>query len=159
MDTTTATTAASGTHTHAAPFQVDLQLQDGYTMEVDPHLDGVAPFLVDEPPPLGAGRGPNPTRLLATALASCLSASLLFSMRKLRLDVRDLRTRATGTLGRNERGRLRVTGIHVELMPTIARADLDRLPRAVGTFEDYCVVTQSVRPTLDVTVTVTPTAA
>jgi uncharacterized OsmC-like protein len=157
MDATASQTAAAGTHTHPAPFRVDLHLQDGYAMEVDPHLAGVDPFVVDEPPPLGAGRGPNPTRLLATALASCLSASLLFSMRKQRIDVRDLRTRATGTLGRNERGRLRVTGIHVELMPTIAQADLERLQRSVQIFEDYCVVTQSVRPTLDVTVTVTPT--
>jgi len=159
MDATASQPAAGGTHTHPAPFQVDLHLQNGYAMEIDPHLAGVEPFLMDEPPPLGEGRGTNPTRMLAAALASCLSASLLFSMRKMRIDVRDLRTRATGTLGRNERGRLRVSGVHVELMPTIARQDLERLPRCVEIFEDYCVVTQSVRPALDVTVTVTPTGA
>lgn len=41
------------------------------------------PVLVtDEPPPLGGDAGPNPARLLGTAVANCLAASLLFSMRK-----------------------------------------------------------------------------
>jgi organic hydroperoxide reductase OsmC/OhrA len=147
---------AGGTHTHPAPFQVDLHLKDGYAFDVDPRLPGVDPFVVDEPPPLGGGRGPNPTRLLATAVSSCLGSSLLFSMRKLRIDVRDLAVHATGMLTRNERGRLRVASIDVELVPTIPEADRGRLARCVEIFEDYCVVTQSIRPGVDVRVTVTP---
>lgn len=159
MDTTITSRpeGGAGTHTHPAPFQVELTLRDGYAFDVDPLLPGVASFRVDEPPPLGAGSGPNPTRVLASALASCLAASLLFSLRKLRVGVTDLSVRATGTLTRNERGRLRVAGIQVDLMPTIPAADRERLDRSVRIFEDYCVVTQSVRPALDVTINVRPT--
>ncbi|HEX9563345.1 MAG TPA: OsmC family protein [Gemmatimonadaceae bacterium] len=158
MDALTATPAGpvTKTHTHAVPFQVALTLTEGYAFDVDPLLPGVAPFTIDESPPLGTGRGPNPARVLASALAGCLGASLLFSMRKMRIDVRDLTVRATGTMTRNERGRLRVGSIQVDLTPTVAAADLDRLARCVATFEDYCVVTQSVRPALEVMVNVMP---
>jgi uncharacterized OsmC-like protein len=149
---------AGGTHTHPAPFQVALALREGYAFDVDPLLPGAHPFTIDEPPPLGTGSGPSPTRVLASALASCLGASLLFSMRKQHIAVHDLRIQATGTLTRNERGRLRVGSIQVDLTPTIAAADLERLARSVAIFEDYCVVTQSVRPALDVIVNVNPIA-
>jgi hypothetical protein len=42
--------------------------------------------LTDEPPPLGQGAGPNPSRLLAASVANCLSASLLFALRKFNPD-------------------------------------------------------------------------
>jgi uncharacterized OsmC-like protein len=148
--------ATVATHTHPVPFRIELTLDEGYSFRVDPGQAGAQPFVIDEPPPLGAGHGPNPVRVLASALASCLGASLLFCLRKARVEVKALSVHATGTMGRNERGRLRVASVAVELRPTIAEADVDRLDRCVGVFEDYCVVTQSVRPALEVKVTVTP---
>jgi uncharacterized OsmC-like protein len=148
--------ATTSTHTHPAPFRITITLQDGYTMAVDAGQAGAAPFIIDEPPPLGAGVGPNPVRVLASAVAGCLAASLLFCLRKARVEVSGLSVHATGTMGRNERGRLRLSGVAVDLRPVIAAADVDRLERCVAVFEDYCVVTQSVRPALDVAVTVTP---
>jgi uncharacterized OsmC-like protein len=148
--------APIATHTHPAAFEIRLTLADGYTFDVDPSQTGAAPFVIDEPPPLGAGKGPNPVRVLASAVASCLGASLLFCLRKSRVEVQGLSVRASGIMGRNERGRLRVSGVAVELRPVLATEDLDRLARCVEVFEDYCVVTQSVRPSMDVSVTVTP---
>ncbi len=158
MDTsTTPARPTAGSVAHGAPFQVDLRLTEGYAFEVDPLQPGAGKFLIDEPPPVGAGRGPGPTRVLASAVAGCLGASLLFAMRKLRIDVKDLTVTALGSLHRNERGRLRVAAIEVELFPVIPEVDAERLPRAVEIFEDYCVVTQSVRTAIDVRVKVTPT--
>jgi hypothetical protein len=45
-----------------------------------------------------------PRRLLATAVANCLSASLLFAMRKFRNEPGPLRTHAAAWLARNDQG-------------------------------------------------------
>lgn len=133
-------------------FEVEVNLQEGYQLLADPRMEGVEPLLVDEPPPLGEGAGPNPARLLTMAVASCLSASALFCLRKARVDVRGLRTSARTTLGRNERGRLRIEGIEVELRPEVDPAEMKRMDRCLDVFEDFCIVTQSVRGGLPVTV-------
>lgn len=139
-------------------FTLTLDTREGYEQVADFGLEGVAPLVVDEPAPLGAGSGPNPSRLLGTALGSCLGASLLFCLRKARVDVQGLRTTVQGELGRNERGRLRIRRMSVRLEPVIPPDQHDRITRCVQIFEDFCVVTASVRPTIDVQVDVVPVA-
>ncbi|HUF25562.1 MAG TPA: hypothetical protein VMM18_01175 [Gemmatimonadaceae bacterium] len=56
-----------------------------------------------------------------------------------------------------EAGRLRIGEIKVRLAPEIAEADVPRMTRCLEVFEDYCVVTQSVREGLEVSVQVAPT--
>lgn len=65
-----------------APIRIQLRQQADYRFEA--HFEGteIDPLQTDEPPPLGGGTGPNPARLLGTAVANCLSASLLFALRK-----------------------------------------------------------------------------
>ena len=58
--------------------------QADYRFEVDFKTPGQPLLLTDEPAPLGGGAGPNPARLLGAAVANCLAASLLFSLRKFR---------------------------------------------------------------------------
>jgi uncharacterized OsmC-like protein len=135
-------------------FSLVLRLHDHYMQVADFGLDGVTPLVVDEPEPLGYDRGPNPARLLAASIGSCLGASLLFCLRKSHVEVKDLRTVVTGTLVRNERGRLRIGAIHARLVPTVAEGDLPRLARCTELFEDFCIVTQSVREGLEVNVEV-----
>jgi organic hydroperoxide reductase OsmC/OhrA len=137
-------------------FAVSLALADGYRFEADFGVPGAAPFVLDEPPPLGEGAGPNPARLLATAVANCLASSLLFCLRKAHVEVTGMTVAAQGRMTRNERGRLRVTGIEVTLSPHIAAADEARIGRCLEIFEDYCPVTGAVRAGLDVRVAVTP---
>jgi uncharacterized OsmC-like protein len=138
---------------------VSMELQGGYRFLVDFHQHGVPPLLMDEPEPLGEGAGPNAARALAAAVGNCLSASALFCLRKARVDVRGLRTSVTASLVRNERGRVRVGDLKVWIHPLIADDDLPRIGRCLELFEDFCVVTQSVRTGLDVSVEVEPTAA
>ncbi len=135
-------------------FALSLTLQDGYAFAADFAQEGVPPLLVDEPPPLGAGQGPNPARLLAVAVASCLSASLLFCLRKARIDVAAFRTTVEGTLARNESGRMRIGGIRVRLAPQVAPEQRDRMGRCLDLFEDFCIVTESVRQGIEVDVAV-----
>lgn len=135
-----------------------LNLKDGYRFAVDFEQPGVPELLVDEHPPIGAGQGPNPARMLATAVAHCLASSFLFCVRKARVDVKSLDVRVEGTMVRNERGRLRIGKLKVRLAPEVRAEDRDRINRCREIFEDFCVVTQSVRGGLNVDVEVVPQA-
>ncbi len=137
--------ASTPPETPADEFAITLTLERGYRFAVDSQLSGTAPFIIDEGPPLGEASGPNPSRVLAAAMASCLGSSLLFCLGKSRIAVTGLRVEASGTLTRNERGRLRVGSIRVELHPQVAREDIPRMQRCLELFEDFCVVTESVR--------------
>lgn len=140
-------------------FQVTLTLRDGYAFAVDfdqpasPRAaDGA--LVLDEPPPLGAGHGPNATRVLAAAIGDCLGASLLFCLRKARVPVNGLRVLVEGTVARNERGRMRIGSLRVRLSPDVPPADRERMGRCLELFEDFCIVTESVRQGIDVDVAV-----
>jgi uncharacterized OsmC-like protein len=139
-------------------FALTLTLREGYQFTVDFAEEGVPQLLVDESRPLGEGAGPNPTRLLAAAVGNCLGASLLFCLRKARIPASELEVRVEGTMERNERGRLRIAGLRVTLAPTVSEADVKRIGRCTEVFEDYCIVTESVRRGIDVAVEVQPTA-
>lgn len=135
-------------------FAVSLRLQDGYRFDVDFEQPGVPALTMDEPAPIGEGTGPNAVRVLGAAIGNCLGASLLFCLRRARVEVGDLYVAVSGTLVRNERGRLRVGEVQVSLHPEVAPADVERLGPCLKVFEDFCIVTQSLRDGLDVKVAV-----
>ena len=134
--------------------EITLELQEGYRFLVDFGDERLPRLLVDEPAPLGDGAGPNAVRLLGAAVGNCLSASALFCLQKAHVDVRSMRTRVQLSQERDDRGRLRVSRIDVSLHPEVADADRPRIHRCLELFEDFCVVTQSVRGGVDVRVTV-----
>ena len=125
-------------------FTIEMDLQEGYRFLVD-FGGGLPPLLIDEPAPLGDDAGPNAVRLLAAAVANCLSASALYCLRRAHIDVLDMHTTISATMERNERGRLRVGGFAVRIEPVVAEDDQPRMRRCMALFEDFCVVTQSVR--------------
>ena len=135
-------------------FTIELVQQRDYRFEARFDNPAVPLLLTDEPPPLGADSGPNPARLLTVAVANCLSASLLFAMRKFRNEPGPLRARATTTLARNEDNRLRVAGIAVDIHLGQPVAEFQSVDRILAQFEEYCVVTQSVRAAIPVEVRV-----
>ncbi|HKB59540.1 MAG TPA: OsmC family protein [Gallionellaceae bacterium] len=132
-------------------FTLKLARQDGYRFSVDFDLSGVPDLLLDEPAPLGEGSGPNASRLLAAAVANCLSASLLFCLNKFKQDPHEVVARVKGHMVRNEKGRLRVGGFDVEIR---LGETVERLAHCAEQFEDFCVVTDSVRHGIPVTVRV-----
>lgn len=135
-------------------FEVTLERRDGYEFVAGFPGTDAPDLLLDEPPPLGEGRGPNPSRLLAAAVGDCLSASLLFCLGKARVDVTSVRTRVQGRYRRNEAGRLRVGSLDVTITLEVADPAAGGLERCLSRFEDYCVVTASVRAGVDVAVRV-----
>jgi uncharacterized OsmC-like protein len=124
-----------------------------FTVSFEQFPDG-RPILLDEPPPLGEGHGPNAAALLAAAVGNCLAASLAFCLRKSRVELNDLKATVNARVTRNQAGRMRITGIEVELAPSLGPGERDRLERCSKLFEDFCVVTASVRQGIPVTVTV-----
>jgi organic hydroperoxide reductase OsmC/OhrA len=51
----------------------------------------------------------------------------------------------TAHIARNDEGRLRVEGIDVDLTPCFAGTDATRFERCKALYEDFCIVTESVR--------------
>jgi len=129
-----------------------------------PDVPVAAALTIDEPPPAGDSAGPNPAALLAAAVGGCLAASFTFCLRKARIDPEAVVARAEARLVRNERGRFRIGDITVDLTVRVPENDEPKLARCSSLFEDFCIVTESVRRGIPVTVTVhapeaTPTAA
>jgi organic hydroperoxide reductase OsmC/OhrA len=149
----TSPAASSQPAQEGSGFEVRLNLEEGYRFSVD-FEPPIASLEVDEYPPIGAGHGPNPSRLLATAIGHCLASSFLFCVRKARIEVPALTVEVSGRTVRNERGRWRVAGLRARLIPQVNQADRERLGRCLEIFEDFCVVTQSVRQGLPVAVEV-----
>lgn len=138
---------------------LELTLEKDYAFRVDFGAAGAPDLLLDEPPPLGQGRGPNAARLVAAAVGNCLSASLVYCLRRAHIAVQRLRTTVEASLVRNPRGRLRLGGIRVRLAPEVAAGDRERMSRCLELFEDFCVVTESVRDGIAVDVAVEPAVA
>ena len=132
---------------------VTITRQDRYRFVLDFGPD-IAKTVADEPAPIGDGAGPSPSQLLAAAVGSCLSASLLFAQGKFKEDPENLTTMVICQVGRNENNRLRVTGINVTITLGVVPKSLDHLERALMQFEDFCTVSQSVRTGIPFAVTV-----
>ena len=132
-----------------------LEQESDYSFRIHFDETGIPDLLTDEPEPLGEGAGPNPTRMLTAAVANCLSASLLFALRKFKNQPGKLVTTATAALTRNEQGRFRVSHIQADIQLAEAADAHASLERILAQFENFCVVTESVRHGIEVSVSIT----
>jgi organic hydroperoxide reductase OsmC/OhrA len=135
-------------------FNLTLTLREGF--KFDAEFDGakMANLLFDEPEPIGEDEGPNAARVLGAAVGNCLSASLLFCLKKARVDVDGMQTEVRGHITRNDKGRLRIQKLSVRLLTEIPPEDQSRVDRCLGIFEDFCIVSGSVRQGIDIDVEV-----
>lgn len=146
--------------TPAGSFDVQLDRLESYRFRITFEGTNADPVVSDEPPPLGGGAGPNPARLLAAAIGNCLAASLLFALGKKGVRAAGMSATVHVELARNERNRLRIGKVAVEVKPVLPEgAPAGALDEAAAVFEDFCVVTQSVREGLPIEVRVTPQTA
>ncbi len=136
-------------------FKIELELIDKLQFNVKFDLPESHDLLMDEPPVFGgSGLGPNAARVIAAGVSNCLSASLAFCLRKAKADLRGMKVVSTGTIGREE-GRLRLQKVNVKIYPKFGSIDdKDKLDRCKGLFEKYCIVTESIRKGLPVSVDV-----
>ena len=126
-------------------FSIQLEQRENYqfTMKLDwPDAPDLA---LDSGPPLGRSAGPDAERLLAGAVGYCLTASLLFCMRKFKQTPGTLRTEVSGALTRNERGRLRIGGLNARIHLSDEAGQITHFDRCAKQFEDFCVVSDSIR--------------
>lgn len=126
-------------------FTIHLEQREGFQINVKFDWKRAADVLMDEPPPLGEQAGPNASRMLAAAAANCLSASLLYCVFKEEPPDNCLRAEATAIMVRNERKRLRIGGLEVRLVVNDQVKENPRFARCKGLFEDFCVVSASIR--------------
>lgn len=116
--------------------------------------DAVPTLLTDEPTPLGQGAGPSPMQLLCAAVGNCLSASLLFSVRKYQEEPGAIACEVQAEVGRNADKRLRVRAMTARLTLGVPAAAIGHIDRVLASFEDFCTVTGSVRAAFPVSVQV-----
>lgn len=122
--------------------------------KVDFDLEGLNAILMDEPPPQGKGKGPNPTRLLSAAFGYCLTANLLFCLQKAGIEVKDIETVVSASVARNPQGRWRVSELVVKITPLCSTLDRGKLQDCINRFQDYSIIGQSVRSGINVKVIV-----
>ncbi len=137
-------------------FDVHLRHLEHYRFETQASEAGIphgGPFLSDEPDPVGDNAGPATPALLATAVAHCLSASLLETSRKARLAIVGIETDATALVRPNAEGNPRIAGIEVTLHPRLSE-DSPRRAQCEAVFQNYCTVSSSLKPAIDIRVRV-----
>jgi uncharacterized OsmC-like protein len=130
-----------------------LRFLEGYKFNVE-FDDNTPDLLVDETKPHGEGSGPNPPRLLAVAIGHCLSSSLIFCLKKAKVEIINIETTIQTNFYRTEEGRRRVGNIDVQLRLDINEEDKSRVPRCLKIFKNYCTVTKSVMKGIDVNISV-----
>jgi organic hydroperoxide reductase OsmC/OhrA len=135
-------------------FTIHLEQLEDYRINVRFDWKKAVDLLMDEPPPLGEASGPNASRLLAAAAANCLSASLLYCLAKEEPPARSLRTEASCILIRNDKKRLRIGGMEVRLIVSDELTQSKRFERCKTLFEDFCVVSASIREGIPIKVSV-----
>ena len=135
-------------------FSVKMKRSKGFVFQVDFGQKGFGNLIMDEPEPVGGNEGPNASRVLAAAIGNCLSASLLFCLQKSRVDVDGLETKVKGYTRRNDEGRWRISDVDVEICLDIDRDD-DKIQRCLDIFENFCVVSQSIKEGIPISVEVT----
>lgn len=143
--------------TPPAEPQTDLAQREKYEFIAEFPGTPFPSWLLDEPPPVGGGRGPNPVRTLAVAVGHCMSSTFFSTLERARVAVGPMRTRVAAVVGRNAKGRQRVLRLDVviEAAPLEA-ADRDRFDRSAAIFEDFCTVSGAVREGIRITSTVRP---
>lgn len=126
-------------------FTVRLEQKQGYQFTASFGQPGVPDILLDEPGPLSAGEGPNASQVLAVAVGNCLTSSLLFCVHKCQQEPATLQAEVTTTLAPNEQGLQRIAGIDVVVRLQETAEQVADFGNGMRQFENYCVVTDSVR--------------
>lgn len=131
------------------PIEAVIEWAGGGKVTVE--FKGLPRIVVEE----AKSEGPSALHFLLTAVAGCLSGSLLYCLSKAKTEPAAFSAKAKLTLHRPE-GRLRVKEISVTLSPVFTGEVPKRAERCFEIFRDYCTVTESVAKGITVNVEVKP---
>ncbi|MFX1285803.1 MAG: OsmC family protein [Promethearchaeota archaeon] len=93
----------------------------------------------------GEEKYPNPSRVLVSAVAACLSASLTLCLNKARIPVDEMHTKATYTIVQNEEGYQRISQIDVKIIPKWhSEINMKKKTRCTKIFKNLCIATNAV---------------
>jgi uncharacterized OsmC-like protein len=137
------------------PFKVDINQRKSFVFEANFNLENVAPFLMDEPEPVGGALGPNASKVLSAAVGNCLCASLLFCLQRSRVEVLGMKASIKGYMVRNTEGRWRIKELNVDISPEVLEDDSKKLEECIELFERFCIVSESVRQGIPINVNIT----
>jgi uncharacterized OsmC-like protein len=132
--------------------KVELEQKESFGFNIDFQLENVPALLMDEPKPIGSSLGPNATRVLSAAIGNCLCVSLLFCLQKSRVEVSGMNASVKCVLTRNSKGRLRIKEFNVDINPEILDEDTKKIERCTNIFENFCIVSQSIRQGIPINV-------
>jgi uncharacterized OsmC-like protein len=126
--------------------RAELEQIERYEFQVQFPGSPYGPLRVDEAPPSGSGKGPFPIESLAMAIGHCMSSTLFNTLERAHIPASPLRTSVKVEVGRNEKGRLRVRRLAVQIQTTPQNeSDRERFDHCVEIFADYCTVSGAVR--------------
>jgi organic hydroperoxide reductase OsmC/OhrA len=133
-------------------FSVSINHVERFKFLVD--FEQYGELTTDEPEPLGNGEGPNPARLLIASIGNCLCASLLFAIEKHAKKEVAISANITGEISRVDKY-WRVTNVKVNLAVNESSHRIEHFDKILAQFENFCIVTQSVRQGIPVEVSIT----
>lgn len=113
-------------------------------------------LLFDEPvESQGEDKYPNASRILTAAITNCLCASFTFCASKSKTPVKELEAEAQCITDRNAERYWRIQKIEVKIIPTFEEeAPEKRKERCIELFQNYCIVSESVKQGIDIKVNV-----
>ncbi|NVM55070.1 MAG: OsmC family protein [Candidatus Helarchaeota archaeon] len=135
--------------------KVIVEWVDDLTFKLDFQNPSLPELFIDETHDVNSPEaiGPDPSKLLISAVMGCLNASFAFCLKKSRIPLKGMKAKGELTSKRNEEGYWRVSEIDVDLSPEIEKGG-PRFEKCIEIFHKYCTVTQSVRQGIPVNVTI-----
>ncbi len=136
-----------------AEFNVEIKRLEGYDFRVS-FKGGEEKLLMSEPEPLGRKEYPNGGHVMGAAIGHCMCSGLIFCLEREGVNIGPVKAEVTVKMERNEQDKLRISLVHAKLFPQVE--DLESAKDCIESFEEYCIVTQSVRQGIEVKSEVTP---
>ena len=124
-------------------IKVNTPGEEEYQFIVSFSNDKISNIRMDEPQPLGNGKYPNAGSLLAAAVGNCLCSSLLLGLDKLCQMWMGCRLRYRRRWSGTSWDLPRIKKMNVRISPDVENNEKFRRCREI--FEDFCIVTQSVK--------------
>jgi uncharacterized OsmC-like protein len=91
---------------------------------------------------------------LSGAAGYCISASLVFCLRKVRVPFSDLHTTSVAHLMRVEKRLRRVESMEIDIHIDVSEDDRKAFERCLRHFSEFCIVTESIKGSFPLTIRV-----